>query len=185
MEYIGEHPIGMCFHNHSKNHAYYNIPKNASMTLRGLFLHNNYSKSNISNLQPTTKLTVVLRDPYKRFKSAVNMYLGKRDYNYRLNGKLLTRNVDVSQDSLLTNDEHFLKQTFFTDLIRGFKNIDYFFCNKNLATDISSYYNLTLNKNLNENQSLNIVTEINKKTVENIYRDDYTLIKNLHFINNA
>jgi len=183
MDYIGEHPLGMCFYNKDKNHAYFNIPKNASMTLRGLFLHNSYVESNINEIPSFSKLTVVLRDPYKRFISAVNMYLGKRDTNYILKDKTLSRYVDLSDNYLKTNDEHFLEQVFFIKQITSFEDIDYFYCKKSVAFDIANYYNLTLNKSLNQNQSLNIVTQVDRNLIKNVYKHDYELIDNLKFLN--
>jgi len=191
LKYIGEHPLGMCYYSETKRHAYYNIPKNASMSLRAIFAHNSYTETNTSHIPIDTLLSIVLRDPVERFISCVNMYLGTRKTDYLYQGKQLVRNtnIDLERRYLKTNDEHFKEQTLYINYVKDFKNRDYFYLKDSTIKDITDYYKLNIEgikrTNFKQNSSFKIITHVNKTAIQGIYNKDIDLINKIKFINDA
>ena len=178
-ENLGGHPKGVSLINRQKNICAVLIPKNASTSLNTSALSSNADKwvpFNFLNKDDSLRYIVILRDPVKRFISALNMFL--------TTGKVLYGDLPlVVRGSFRNPDCHFLPQTkFIKDLPRD--QIDFFFYNKTVLEDIEKHYGLKLNQSgKNENIGNKLVTEVDNELIKKLYSEDYELINSVNFIN--
>ena len=185
---------------HEYNTAIFPIPKNASSSLRNLIWTQNY-KSQTSWTDPAffvnileqgrkiDKIIVVLRDPYERFISGLNMFLGIHQWE---GGILKVSNQNDIMNVTILN-EHFFPQSYYLEDLKKFTNlwnkIDFFYMSGsiNVIEDITNHYDYIIKNNndkLNwENQTQRIITSVDKEFVRSVYKDDYDLIEEVEFLN--
>lgn len=70
------HPVGSSLYNSDKNCCYVNIPKNSSSTMKSIL--KNWEFMDFCRLDQNTEFLVILRDPTKRWISAVAEFLAGR-----------------------------------------------------------------------------------------------------------
>ena len=119
-------------------------------------------------------VVVIIRDPADRFMSAVNMLL-------RTENQFMT---NVNFKNYLTTDKHFIPQTEFLKELNEVKNIDYWYYNHDVVSEVSDYYDFKLNKNTRANITPEkIITSVNPEFILKHYKSDYELIKKVDFLN--
>jgi hypothetical protein len=176
---IGPHPEGLALYNHRKKLCYVLMPKNCTTTivLTTMFYTTKPEWRFCNFLKETNleieKFAVVLRDPVKRFISATNMFLTM--------GSPMAKTF-VLKGKLHTNDCHYSQQAKFIARVPKDKT-DFFYYNKNILSDISSYYDLGFNTNHHHNASQNLVTSVDEDFIKTLYAEDYELINSVKFVN--
>jgi hypothetical protein len=127
------------------------------------------------------QVCVILRDPYERFISALNMYTSSRP----ITSDFIS--LDADRGTFSTHDEHFLPQSFFLEHLTDFSKIDFFYMKTNVLQHVSDYYNLNWDHTEyqygKDHDYYQIVKSVDEDMIRDIYKQDYELIQNTKFIN--
>lgn len=175
---IAGHPEGIGLYNRFNKLYYVLIPKNASttMTVTTLFYGNNSDWRMANFLKEDLdikKFIVVLRDPVKRYISAVNMFLSSGEPMHK---------TSIFKNKIFSDDCHFRSQSEFIARFPKDK-IDFFYFNNSILSDITNYYNLRISPDHHHNASTHVVTAVDESLLKSLYKDDYNLINSVNFIN--
>lgn len=180
------------------NMAFLPIPKNASSSLRNLVWVTTYKSKQLwsdpafpsdlmDHWQRVDDIVVVLRNPYDRFMSALNMFLSTRPCE----GGIMKTDLSFDEVSLL-NEHVYTQRYYLEDCIKNtevWKKIKFFYMSntEDVTRDIVQKYPQLVrdedSKMNHENQSVRIVTEVNRELIRSIYKADFDLIENVEFEN--
>lgn len=172
------------------------IPKNASSSMRNLIWMTTYhTKQNWSDPAHLIDLAehwkfvddiiVILRDPYERFLSAINMFLSTRQWEGGC--------MKIADEEITILNEHFYSQSWYLEDV--FERDDvmnkcrFFYMSntedvtRDICEKFPQFYRQEGHKLNKENISVKVVTDINKDLIEKIYKDDFDLIENTTFLN--
>lgn len=183
------------------NMAILPVPKNASSTLRRLIWNTTYkSKQTWSDPAHMVDLTehynrvddiiVVLRDPYDRFLSALNMFLSTRQWD----GGCIKMGAD--EDEIIFLNEHFFPQSYYLESVltappKILEKLRFFYMSQtaDITRDIVQQFPMLIryeeaeeNRNMT-NRSHKVVTDVNKPLIESMYKEDFDLIEQTKFLN--
>lgn len=173
------------------------IPKNASSSMRNLIWMTTYhTKQNwsdpahmidlVEHWRHVDDIIIILRDPYERFLSALNMFLSTRQWEGGC--------IKIDDDTITILNEHFYPQSWYledvltapdhiVDKCRFFYMSNTDDVTKDICEKFPQFYREeghSLNKG---NASIKVVTDVDKKVIERIYSDDFDLIENTEFLN--
>lgn len=171
-----EHKHKCSFHKPSKT-AFLFIPKNSSTSIRSIAGNGrqNWDRETYLYKVSYNRVCVILRDPAERFMSALNMFLGPREF---------TNFIGINENRLHTTDVHFQKQVDqIADIPRD--KIDFFYMENGVIGKIMKYYGIKhpdLHKN-KANVHKKIVTQCNEDIIRKVYEEDYKLIDSVDFVN--
>jgi len=172
------------------------IPKNASSSMRNLVWMTTYhTKQNwsdpahmidlLEHWRYVDDIIVILRDPYERFLSALNMFLSTRQWEGGC--------MKIDDDQITILNEHFYSQSWYLEDVLTDNDIAnkcrFFYMSntdditKDICEKFPQFYRQeghALNK---DNASIKVVTDVDKELIERIYREDFDLIENTEFLN--
>jgi len=175
------------------------IPKNASSSMKNLIWMNTHTShqkwSDPANLIDLSKhwknlddIIVVLRDPYERFMSAINMFLSVSPNESHI------MKCDINQKEVTLLNEHVYSQSYYLEDVLASgpqitNKLRYFYMSNtnDVTRDIVKCFPKLVrieDPSINiENKSVPIVTGVNKELIRKIYKQDFDLIENTEFMN--
>lgn len=178
------------------------IPKNASSSMKKMIWIDRYNAKpkwsvpgvpgyyiNLAkHWENLDDIIVILRNPYERFISALNMFLTTR----QLEGGIMKCNNDQTEITLL--NEHVYSQSYYLEDVLGAgaditDKIRYFYMSNtdDVTRDITNCFPQLVrseDSHLNTaNKSFPVVTDVNKEMIRKIYKQDFDLIENTEFMN--
>jgi len=173
----GSHERGIGIYNIENNVFILSVPRVASDTLR--YIANNsdiWIHENVFNVvDEVSTIVVMLRDPYDRFLSALNMRIFTKNHNTFFINQLFDK-----------CDLHFLNQYAYMDHVqRTLSNkIAYFYFNDAVFAEIAEVYNLNeLVDAPRLNTSKKFIYHVDKHKIKEMYKQDYNLIHSVNFKN--
>jgi hypothetical protein len=171
---VAEHPWGLALYEPTKKLCYVMIPKNATTTFNKLSVPRGWQFINYLDFAyPVDRYIVVLRDPVDRLISGLNMFITRDTCSER---------TVLRPGAFYTEDCHFEKQHKFIRHL-SHDQIDFFYFNHNVVSEIDSHYNLGFDQILHNNRSVKLVTDLNKRAVKYMYLEDMALIQSVQFVN--
>ena len=175
------------------------IPKNASSSIRNMIWITSYNAKQkwsdpayfinlAKHWENIDDIIVILRNPYERFMSALNMFLTTRQWE----GGIMKCNNDQTEITLL--NEHVYSQSYYLEDVLGAgaditDKLRYFYMSNtdDVTRDIAKCFPQLVrheDSHLNrENKSFPVVTDVNKEMIRKIYKQDFDLIENTEFMN--
>lgn len=175
------------------------IPKNASSSIRNMIWMTSYNTKQkwsdpahfidlAEHWNNLDDIIVILRNPYERFMSAINMFLTTRQWE----GGIMKSNGDQTEITLL--NEHVYSQSYYLEDILGAGSdvtdkLRYFYMSNtdDVTEDIAKCFPQLVrpeDSHLNTaNKSVTVVTGVNKEMIRSMYKQDFNLIENTEFMN--
>lgn len=171
---IAEHPWGLCLYEPNRRLCFVLIPKNATTTFNFLTRDSDWYFANYFDIDNRVdRYIVILRDPVERLISATNMFLTTRER---------PKQLTLKPSEVYTEDEHYEKQHRFIHSI-DHSRTDFFYHTPSVIADINQYYGLGFEQTPSYNRSMKLITGVNNRLVQSMYKEDMALIESVSFVN--
>jgi len=185
------------------NHAYLNIPVNASSWGKTIFSSAGFKIDNQCSIPPDYTVVVFLRDPIERWLSGLSTWLTSKvpQYTNMMNVRNNTTLLDVLFDTI-KQDEHTERQMFFLQNL-NMDQIKFFLIGDEFRSSVNNYFLSNFNQDISKYPKENATTleggklipreyfatvlESNTKylnRVKEFFQCDYNFIKKTQFENN-